>query len=569
MKRLAVVLAVCLGLAACATIPTEGAVHAGDSDVVQPEPVGPILTGPEPNASPRSIVQGFLIAAAGGAVSGFDVARKFLTSDASLEWDPLEQITVFDSRPVVPSFNDETGTFTYTVPVAAKVDASGVMTAGASDVKPDFVFEVELDELGQYRITSLDDGIVMSAANFARFFRPVTLYFATPDGATVVPDLRWFPDNDQIATATARELVAGPSAWLADAVITGFPPGSALDVDAVVVGEGAAQVALAPGSAGNPTQRSLAQEQMRLTLTQLPTVQEVVTTVGGLPIGGDDSVALSPAELPGEVAALVVDGRLGLWDGTTASVTAPQVGVVPAGISGIALAYDGHTVTFAVGGDVAITDVLSETATMVPADDEVLDLSPEVLPYTVVMEGTSLVPPSFDARGWLWSTEAASAGVILAAMPGGDAVSLEAPWLAGSSVQAVAASRDGARLAILSRSTGEQMLDVVAIARDDDGRPVALGDPLAFGLTVSQAIDLAWVDDTSLVTLGQGSGEITLAEVGGWTSDVTSSAGATAVTARNGVRTLLAVAADGVLLVRSGNDWNSRLAGVTDVAYSG
>src|SRR5690606_26441646 len=141
-------------------------------------------------------------------------------------------------------------------------------------------------------------GIVMSAADFDRFFRPVSLYFAASDGTTQVPEVRWFADNDQIATATARELVEGPSAWLAGGVQTGFPPGSALGVDSVVVTEGVASVALALGSAGDPEQRSLAQQQMLLTLTQLPLVQEVVTTVGTVPIGGDNSVTLEPPALP-------------------------------------------------------------------------------------------------------------------------------------------------------------------------------------------------------------------------------------------------------------------------------
>jgi hypothetical protein len=570
VRRALVLLAACLALAACTTIPTSGDVQPGDPDLVHSGPIPPILQGPSPNATPQSIVQGFLTASAGGAVRGFDVAREFLTGPAAVEWDPLAKVTIFDSRQVVSSYNDGTGVFTYSVPVAAEVDPSGVMVTASADVRQDLEFQVGTDEFGRHRITGLDGGIVMSAANFDRFFRPVSLYFAAADSTTMVPEVRWFADNDQIATATARELVAGPSPWLAGGVQTGFPPGSALGVDSVVLNDGVASVGLALGSAGNPAQRSLAQEQMLKTLTQLPAVQGVETTVGAVPIGGDDSVTLEVAALPGELALVVASERLGLWDGDAASVTPADVGVVPAQSHGFALGYDGSTVAFVLGGSVQISTALAEGEELVPADEEAPPAPDVVIPVAELIPGTAMVAPSFDAYGWVWSGEAASEGVLVAAAPGQpDVAEIDAPWLAGSSIQSVAVSRDGARMAILSRSGVEQVLEVVSIIRDQDGRPVAVGNPLGFGPTVRPSTDLEWVDDTSVVALGEESGEMSLAQIGGWTSDFTSYTGATAVTARNGVRTLLAVGSEGELVARNGNGWTPKLSGVRDVAYSG
>jgi hypothetical protein len=570
VRRALVLLAACLALAACTAIPTSGSVKPGDSDVIQPGPILPFVEGPSPNATPRSIVSGFLTASAGGSVSGFDVAREFLTGPAAVEWDPLAKITVFDLRQVVSSYNEDTGVYTYSVPVAAEVDAAGVMVTASADVRRDFEFQVGTDEFGRYRITGLDGGIVMSAADFDRFFRPVSLYFAAADGTTMVPEVRWFADNDQIATATARELIEGPSVWLAGGVQTGFPPGSALGVDSVVVNDGVARVALALGSAGDPTQRSLAQQQMLKTLAQLPTVQDVVTTVGAVPIGGDDSVTLEVAALPGELALVVANERLGLWDGDAASVTPADVGVVPAQSHGFALGYDGTTVAFVLGGSVQISTALAAEGGLVPLDEKTAPPTDVAVPYTELIPGAAMVAPSFDSYGWLWSSEAASAGVLVAAVPGQqDVAEIDAPWLAGSSVQALAVSRDGARMAILSRSGVEQILEVVAITRDKEGRPLAVGEPLAFGPTVRPSIDLEWVDDTSVVALGQESGEMSLAQIGGWTTDFTSYTGAASVTARNGVRTLKAVDSNGELVARSGNGWAPKLSGVRDVAYSG
>ncbi len=568
MRRAVVLLVACLALAACTSIPTSGSVRAGDSDVVQPGPLLPLLQGPAPNATPRSIVQGFLTASAGGSVSGFDVAREFLTGPAAVEWDPLARITVFDSRQVVPTYDETSGIFTYSVPVAAEVDPSGVMVAASADVRQDFEFQVGEDEFGRFRISGLDDGIVLSAADFDRVFRPVDMYFAAADGTTVVPEARWFADNEQIATAAARELVAGPSPWLAGGVQTGFPPGSALGVDSVVVTNGVASVALALGSAGNPTQRSLAQQQMLMTLTQLPAVQDVVTTVGAVPIGGDDSVMLEPAGLPPDRALVVVGGQLGLY-GETVFVTPPDVGVVPEGAQGFALGYDGTTVAFDLGGSVQISTALVAPGGLLSVDDVEPPTPGVVVPFSELIPGQSLVSPSFDVYGWVWSGEATSQGALVAAKPGQDIVEIATPWLTGSSIQSVAVSSDGARMAILSRSAVEQVLEVVSIARDEEGRPLAFGDPLAFGPTVRPSIDLDWVDDTSVVALGEESGEMSLAEIGGWTTDFTSYTGATVVAARNGVRTLLAVGKDGELVARSGNGWAPKLSGVTDVAYAG
>ena len=171
-------------------------------------------------------------------------------------------------------------------------------------------------------------------------------------------------------TAAARELVKGPSPWLADAVNTGFPPGSALNVDAVVVDNGVANVALAPGSAGDAAQRSLAGEQLRLTLTQFPTVSSVVTTVGALPLAGDDSAAPQPAALPDERAAVIAGGRLGMWDGTEVKVTPADVGVVPAGATGLALSYDTKTVAMVVDGSVVTSTALSDAPALEAPPDE-------------------------------------------------------------------------------------------------------------------------------------------------------------------------------------------------------
>lgn len=569
MKRVIAAALACLALAACSAIPTSGPVETGVSDVSAPNDFSPILPGPTLGATPSAIVQGFLTAASGGSVNGFEVAREYLTPAASSGWDPLAQVTVFDSRKVFLGPGQSLGTFTYTVPVAARVDADGVLVEASADEQSTLKFAVSTDADGNSRISSLDNGIVMSAADFTRYYRAVKLFFVSKDDATLVPELRWFPSNDQIATATARELVKGPSPWLADAVNTGFPPGSSLNVDAVVVDKAVANVTLAAGSAGDAAKRSLAGEQLRLTLTRLPAIHDVVTTVGALPLADDGSATPQVAALPDQRAAVIAGGRLGMWDGTDVKVTPAAVGVVPAGASGLALSYDTKRVAMVVDGSVVTSTALSDNPTL-----EAPPANPDapggpVIPTAMLVKGSNLVAPSFDAHGWLWTTETLSDGTITVAGPDGTLVPLAAPQLAGRTIQALAVSRDGARVAVLSRASGVQVLEVMAVVRGDAGVPLSLGATLALGPAVPASIHLAWLDDVSVAALSADSSRISMVEVGGWTTEVMAPAGAICITARNGAPTLLAVGDGGALVARSGNSWPTKAPNVSDVAFAG
>lgn len=559
-------------LAACSSIPTTGPVRAGDSGVATPEPVLPILQGPQPGDDPRAIVQGFLTASAGGTITGFDIAREYLTTEAAREWEPLFSVTIFDSRQVTLKVDDESQLVTYSLPVAAVLDESGVMTESAPEVRQDLDFQLVMTEAGEFRIDQLDPGIIISEANFVRAFRPVALAFASTDLTAVVPDMRWFANNDQLATVTARELIEGPSPWLADSVITGFPATSSLAVDAVVIDDGVARVALAAGSAGNAAQRALAAEQMALTLQrQLPAVTSVETTVGGVPLTGSAESTLEPVILPELLAVVAAGGRLGVWDGASLNVTPTEFGALPADARGLALAYDFNTAAYANGEGLWITDAPVRREEFVPyqLDAEVPE---ELLVASLVLPGNSLVAPSYDRFGWVWTMAQTSSGkvsVISSSDLDAEPLQLEASWLGGRSVQAIAISRDGARAAVLSRVGAQQVVEVVSVIRDGAGVPLSLGEPLGIAPSVRPAIDVAWSDTNNLVVLGEDAGYLTLATVGGRTADIAAITGAVSFSVRFGERTLVAVTEEGEFQVRSGNSWAPQYMGVTDVAFAG
>lgn len=584
----AIAAAVALALAGCVSIPNSGPVEEGDGVIPESNPILPFAEGPQAGASPPAIVSGFLTASAAGFASNFSVAREYLTKEASSDWDPAARVTVFDSGALTPDWNEATGDIQYSVPVAAEVDASGTLVESPDGTREIIEFKVTQNTYGEYRISALDDGAVMSQANFDHLFLPVPLAFSSMDDTTVVPDLRWLPLNNGPTWAT-RELIAGPSPWLASAVKTGFPPGSALDLDSVVVTNGIAEVKLNSESAGTPAARSLVQQQLTRTLTALPGVVAVTVTVGGVALGGDGSITLNPAPLPDGQAAAIVASRLGMWDGTDLWVVPDDVGALPPDSSDIARSYQGVKSAFLVDGWLlGASDALGGgPETLVPAPaEEVLptsatpapSLSPmpaptEIMEFSELYQGTRLVGPSFDRQGWVWTSEATNAGQLIAVQPGGDTATIDARWLEGRSVQSLAVSRDGARVVVLSREGGQQLAEVAAVVRSNTGIPLTLGEPLAVGVDVTTAIDVQWIDDLSFSILGEAQAEVPsslwIATVGGETSLSTATVGAKSVTARHGESSIATVGSDGSVRTKAGTGWEEVLTGITDLAYSG
>lgn len=589
----AVVAAVALALAGCVSIPDSGPVEEGDGQVPESSPILPFAQGPQAGASPPAIVSGFLTASAAGFASDFSVAREYLTPAASNGWNPAARVMVFDSGALTPEWDEATGAIRYSVPVAAEVDASGTLVESPDGTREIVEFQVVEDDRGEYRISSLDDGAVIAQANFDHLFLPVSLAFSSMDSTTVVPDLRWLPKNNG-ATWAVRELLAGPSPWLANAVRTGFPPGSALELDSVVVTDGIAAVQLNPGSAGSPAERSLAQEQLTRTLTTLPGVVSVTATVGGVALGGDGSVTLEPAPLPDGNAAAIVTDRLGTWDGTDLSVTPDAAGLLPASVRDLARSYTGPTVAFVVDGQVlgvsgaiqgasdSLVPFPTATATPDPEPSAVPAATPSPsatteplgeMEYSALYRGGALVGPSFDRQGWIWTAERSNAGQLVAVRPAGDRADIAARWLDGRTVQSLAVSRDGTRVVVLSREGGQQLAEVAAVVRSETGVPLTLGDPVSVGVDVTTAIDAQWISDLSFAILGESQEEVPsslwIATVGGVTVLESATVGAISVTARHGESSLITVDDEHVVRTRVGTGWEEVLNGVADLAYAG
>ncbi|WNM23866.1 LpqB family beta-propeller domain-containing protein [Demequina capsici] len=562
-------------LAGCATIPGSGPVNVGITSAPEEGSFLPLAEGPKDGADPQAIIQGFIAALPSGFDTDFSVAREYLTPEASRGWNPEASVMVFGSGSLIPTV-DQTGTSAVLpVPVTATIDADGRLVEAPDGAETTLDFSLTQGADGQWRISELADGSLLAETFFESLFRRVGLVFATTDGSTQVAETRWFPETNA-ATRAASELVVGPSPWLADAVSTGFTAAASLEVDSVVVTDGVAAVRLASDAASSASEVELGLAQLQATLTALPDVTSVDVTIGGVPVEAGSASILASAQVPSELAAAIVGSRLGLWDGTSLRVTPDSAGALPASATGLAQSYSGSQTALIVDGtQLVVTSALSVGMSgLVPSDSTSADPSTPMELETIAT-GASLVAPSYDVDGWLWTADAG--GGALSAYPvdgiSGEAVQLEAEWLQARRIQALAVSRDGARVLVASTVAGQPVMEVAGIVRDASGTPVALTEPLQVGVSAGASTAVTWIDSSTVAALGSrvdgGATPLWIATVGGLTEASTAASDATALTARSGTTSLTVLSAEAGALARSGTGWTPVVAGVTDLAYAG
>lgn len=557
-------------LSACASIPTQGPVVQGQDVAVEPR-LRFLASGPNAGDDPVAIVQGFLRAAV-GSEDNHTVARSFLAGERRQSWRPNARVLVYptiSSVELTPVLAGEQGApqagtaqdVVLTTPLSAVVDDVGRYREPVAEETASLTFTVQPVE-GEWRITELEDGLMLSSSEFTRFYDDFALYFANQARTVLVPEVRWFSGRDPAtSTAVTAALLVGPSPWLEPAVLTAVPPGTHLAIDAVRVTDAVASVELSPEALeADQEQRLLLQVQLEQTLFQLGEIAAVEITVDGapyLPDPGQREPAPALTRNPGVQGGpvLLAEQRLMRLEGRD---------VVP--VEGLP-SFEGLDPAFPAvaldeSGYAMLGQERSQLLYAVPSDDA---SGPSVL-----LAGADLTPPSFDRQGWIWSTPAVSAGVVTVARPpesrveigpqgaGPRVVEVVAPWLKDRRVLSLRVSRGGARVLVVSLAEGQARLEVAGVLRNAEGRPVALGEPRRLAPDLVEATSAAWVDESTVVVLGSRAQDPVrpyLVTIGGLTSAMSAVEGARSVAAGNGERMIYVVTSDGRVVVRSGGGW--------------
>ena len=110
----------------------------------------------------------------------------------------------------------------------------GVYAEAPPDGRESVTFGMVKNDADEWRIAEPPPGLILQEEDFTRLYRPASLYFLSPDQRFLVPEERWYPTKN-LSTSIVLGLLAGPSAWLQDAVVTAVPDGVELSPEAVPV----------------------------------------------------------------------------------------------------------------------------------------------------------------------------------------------------------------------------------------------------------------------------------------------------------------------------------------------
>jgi Lipoprotein LpqB beta-propeller domain/Sporulation and spore germination len=551
----------------CSSVPTTSEVKKGrEVQFEQEEPfVRALAQDPQEGADPLAVVQGFLSASA--SVDAL-VARKFLAPEAQ-GWSPLAKITVYDDSGInisaVPG--DQVA---LRAPVRAVIDAQGVYRAASPGTELRHDFKLRQDE-GEWRISNIPDGLLVSATDLDRAFRLVNLYFTDPGLTTLVPDPVVLPIRDRFETTLVDRLLDGPTSRLKGSVSSGFATGTDR-LAPVAIENGVATVNLeeAAGEASEAQRRAMA-AQLVATLRQLPDVSDIAVQVGGAdlrlpgvtqPMPRDAWPTFDPDVVADDlVAAFRDDVRIGsLADGG-------QVGSVQgaAGAGAIALRFP----AMGLAGDNRVAGLDAARSTLLVG---LLAADQSITPR---LTAPDLTAPSWDGTGAVWVASGPGTGpsTVWVVRDGQQPLAVELPpEISAGSIRALRVARDGTRVAMVVAAENASRLFLGRIERSAAANSaVAVRDVYEVDPALTEVIDVSWQDSTSLavlVTDGSGLRQVSVVNVDGFRSlPVPGLSDAVSIAAAPGDR-LLAATADGRLFQYSGASWQFVTRGV-EPAYPG
>lgn len=549
-----------LALTACAGLPTSGDVNVGlelgkatdDRDYL------PFAPGPAPGASPAEIVEGFM--EAGITTSdNWSVARSFLTPELQQSWRPATGVSVdtaAESRRITPSVSDDeeqdatTATVQVSLDQVASVDENGAYaeSSGASSL----TFALTRLDNGQWRIAKAQDGIVVDQDRFTKVFDQYALQYFDHAWSRLVPDVRWFPRSQSIATSVTRALIDGvPSPWLDPAVQTAFPADVQLAQDAVPIDTSqVADVALTRAAATlDATTLARMRTQLQETLKAAGVrVDQVNFTVNGRSI----DAGLAPL-----ASGRGSDGSVVLTDNAFGTIVGEEVTPI-AGISEQILRISEPMSSI----DVATDD---SGAAVQLADGRVFLVSVGKLDQ--LDAAPTLISPSLDQYGYTWTVPRREPTALQAW--GSDVRShpIAVPWAGVSEISHLRVAADGARVAAIVTVGGQRWVAVAAVIRNQDGVPVELGPLTKLTMLDGDARGLVWLGPTRVgVLFDPASPQLLTQMVGGPGTAEAAPVDAVSVAGARGVAGVRMLDADGALFAHAGSAWREVATGVRVLA---
>ena len=169
-----------------------------------------LAEGPQPGDTPTEIVDGFLAAGAAGFTDNFGTAREYLAGEAKATWDPSAGVARLGTRRARADDDRDRGHDRR--PRRRPRRRGGRVRRGARRTGRESVtFGMVRNDADEWRIAATPPGLILQQEDFARLYRPASLYFLSPDQKFLVPEERWFPTKNlstSIVRRAARRAVA-------------------------------------------------------------------------------------------------------------------------------------------------------------------------------------------------------------------------------------------------------------------------------------------------------------------------------------------------------------------------
>jgi hypothetical protein len=274
------------GLTACTGIPT-----SSTPEVIQSVPLG-VASGsggvrPTQNADQREIVQEFLRASLSRDKFHTD-ARSFLTPEARNRWNDATTTVINNMQ--IGNFDPANSTVSVRGQVVGTVSASGVYTPvlqgeGSGGPTTTFSFGMVRNGSRQWRINSLQPGLLVQTADFQQTYSARNLYFWDLAGTHLIPDPRYTALEDPLTLSNwlVQQLIAGSRSDLQSVTAT---EAAQIDPQRAVVTIQPTQTSIElPGAQQlDADTRNYLAAQVADTLEQVDVPKLLVITDGGRPV---------------------------------------------------------------------------------------------------------------------------------------------------------------------------------------------------------------------------------------------------------------------------------------------
>jgi hypothetical protein len=480
-----------LALSGCSGIPTSSQVYYGEeiSEDTSTQFVRVIARPPSVGMNPEEIVRGFLDACADPS-DNYGIARQYLAIESAGDWDPLTGIEIYETSTI--DVAQDSTSLTVSAGKLGTISDLGRYQSGDPGAQISRAFEVSQESSGQWRITNLSDGILLSSGDVDRSFRSFPIYFFNTELTSLVTDNVLVPvSNSGAATSLVRSLLDGPSPYLSPVATSAFPVGTALTYGSVPITNGVAQVDLSNEILGADeiTRRALS-AQLVWTLSTLANVSAVQISVSGQPLSllnvGSLQTMLdwqSLSTLPNpELITLNVIRSEEIYSVANEVENLKYVAQAP-------LVF-------------ATPNAIGTKIATVTADRKSLQVTnSQESQFELVAQGDQISKPTWDREGNIYFSDLGQ-GVREVISDGTlRAVSVDVSTLGtNDQVKQVAVSSDGVRVAVVLSDGIQDVIAVGAIFRaDSETRIIGLH---RIERSITSVRDIVWSSPTSIAAIG-------------------------------------------------------------------